>query len=175
VASAYASILLALALGFVWQEQEKPVEAWWLNATFTPSQTEYESLGVKDINPKWIKFTALTYSLLPPDAKPDLAWMRREGFVFQVDNYFKRPGVVDRELSGVFEDEAGRKGRFLLVLERTDGQRWKVAFLHEAAGEAGFSVFVRRAVGLYWSTCMQCDEFARLRMAKGAFRLDTAP
>jgi len=171
--------LLTLAFGLivtcVGQAQQKPIEAWWLNATFTPSQTAYESLPVKEINRDWVKMSVLSHALLPPDAKPDLKWMRRDGFVFQVDNYFKRPGVVDRELCGVFEDQAGHQGRFLMVLERTGAGPWRVAFLHQEPGAAGFSVLVRRASGLYWGTCMQCDEFSRLQRKEGKLYLEAAP
>ncbi len=171
--------LLTLALGSIatctsWGQQ-KPIEAWWLNATFTPSQTAYESLAVKAINPAWVTMSVLTYASLPPDAKSDLSWMRRDGFVFQVDNYFKRTGVADRELCGVFEDQAGNKGRFLLVLEKTGAGPWKVAFLHQEAGEAGFSIFARKSTGLYWGTCMQCGEFSRLRAKDGKFHIEAAP
>ncbi len=171
--------LLVLAFGLIAAcaspAQEKPIEAWWLNATFTPSQTAYESLPAKKINPNWVKMSVLSYALLPPDAKSDLGWMRRDGFVFQVDNYFKRQGVADRGLCGVFEDQAGRKGRFLLVLERTGTGPWRVAFLHQQAGEAGFSVFYRKGTRLYWGMCMQCDEFSRLRVKEGKLHLEEAP
>jgi hypothetical protein len=172
--------LLTLAFGLIaacaGRGQEKPIEAWWLNATFTPSQTAYESLPVKDINPNWVRISVLTYASLPPDAKPDFPWMRRDGFVFQVDDYFKRStGVADRELCGVFEDQAGHQGRFLLVLQRIGASAWKVAFLHQQAGETGFSVFARKAGGLYWGTCMQCGEFSRLQVKKGKFHIEAAP
>jgi hypothetical protein len=171
--------LLILAFGViagcVLQGQEKPLEAWWLNAMFTPAQTAYESLGVRDINPEWVKMSVLSYANLPPEAKADLGWMRRDGFVFQVDNYFKRKGLVDRELCGVFKDRAGREGRFLLVLERAAKGPWKVAFLHQEGGKAGFSAFARKPGGLYWGTCMQCDEFSRLQVKNGKFELEMAP
>lgn len=166
---------LALVAAPALAAQGKPVEAWWLNATFTPSQTAYESLPVKQIDPAWTRFAVLSYAALPADARSDTGWMHRDGFAFQVDNYFKRRGFVDRELSGVFEDRSGRKGRFLLVLERTATGPWKVAFLHQETGEASFSVFARRSTGLYWGTCMQCGEFSRLRIRGGTYQLDAAP
>jgi hypothetical protein len=168
------SAFVLLAIGAA-RGQEKAIEAWWLTVTFAPSQTAYESLPVREINLNWVKMSVLGYALLPPEAKPDLGWMRRDGFAFQVDNYFKRPGVADRELCGVFEDRAGHKGRFLLVLEKTGAGAWKVAFLHQEVGEAGFSVFTRKANALYWGTCMQCDEFGRLGLKQGQFSLEAAP
>jgi len=101
--------------------------------------------------------------------------MRRDGFGFQVDDYFKQEGLSDRELCGVFEDRNGRHGRFLLVLQRPKNGPWKVAFLHRELGEAGFSVLVRRPGGLFWGTCLQCEEFSRLRLKQGSFRLESAP
>jgi hypothetical protein len=155
--------------------QEKPAEAWWLNASFSPAQETYESLPVSEINPDWVKITVLTYDSLPPQAKEDSGWMRRDGFGFQVDDYFKQEGLSDRELCGVFEDRNGRHGRFLLVLQRPKNGPWKVAFLHRELGEVGFSVLVRRPGGLFWGTCLQCEEFSRLRLKQGSFRLESAP
>jgi hypothetical protein len=167
-----AAAIIAMA-AFVLPAQDKPTEAWWLHATFTPTETAYESLPVSDIAPDWVKIKVLSYGSLPPEAKEDLPWMHRDGFVFRVDNYFKRKGL-ERELCGVFEDRNGRKGRFLLVLEKPAAGSWKVAFVHQEVGEAGFSVF-RRKNGLYWGTCMQCEEFSRLRLKQGSFQLESAP
>jgi hypothetical protein len=174
-------VRVLLALGFfvftssTLGAQEKPVEAWWLTVTFTPSETGYESLPVSEINPNWLKLTILNYDSLPPDAQPDLGWMHRDGFHFQIDNYFKRRNLEDRELCGVFEDQLGQKGRFLLVLERIKKGSWKVAFLHQEIGEPGFSVLVRKPSGLFWGTCMLCEEFGHLRQKNGKFYLEEAP
>jgi hypothetical protein len=160
---------------FVLTAQNKPIEAWWLRATFLPTQTAYESLPVSAISPDWVRISILSYDSLPPDAKNDLGWMRRDGFKFQVDNYFKREGLADRVLCGVFENRNGEKGRFLLVLEKAKEAQWRVAFLHQELGEPGFSVLVQKSRGLFWGTCMQCDEFSRLGAKRGAFYLEVAP
>jgi hypothetical protein len=154
--------------------QDRPIEAWWLHATFSPTETQYESLPVSAIDPKWTKIAILSYFSLPPDAKEDIRWMQEDGFVFQVDDYFRPDEMSDRELCGVFEDREGHRGRFLLVLERPKVGDWKVAFLHQELGDAGFSV-LRRAKGMFWGTCLQCDEFSRLRMKQKHFYLESSP
>jgi hypothetical protein len=164
-----------LFVALVSTTQDKPVEAWWLHASFSPTETAYESLPVSEINPNWIKIAILSYASLPPDAKEDLGWMHQEGFAFQVDDYFKQERLSDRELCGVFEDHKGRRGRFLLVLEKPNSGRWKVAFLHQEVGEPGFSVLARKPRGLFWAPCMQCDEFSRLRLKQGSFHLESSP
>src|SRR4051812_4863056 len=96
-----AKFLFALAMGMFFcasLAQERPAEAWWINVIFTPSETSYRSLSIKNINPEWIKMSVLNEVSLPPDARADLEWMHREGFVFQADNYFKRRGKSDRAL-----------------------------------------------------------------------------
>jgi hypothetical protein len=172
-------VLLKFVLGILTAlastAQDKPSEAWWLRAVFLPSKTAYESLPATDINPDWVKISMLSYASLPSEAQADLGWMHRDGFHFQVDNYFKRTNLTDRELCGVFEDRAGHKGRFLLVLERPSKGPWKVSFLHQEVGEAGFSVLLSKPNGLFWSTCMQCGEFSRLRTKQSGFYLDQAP
>jgi hypothetical protein len=119
--------------------------------------------------------SVLDYDILPREAGSDLEWMRRDGFVFRVDNHFARQGLEDRALTGVYQDAAGRKGRFLLVLQRHDRQQWAVGFLHKEVGEAGFSVLTRKATGLYWGTCMQCSEFSRLVLKDGKLELEAEP
>lgn len=155
--------------------QEKAIEAWWLNAKFTPSQSDYESLAAKEIDPKWAKLSVLSYEVLPKEAQTDFSWMHHGGFVFQVIDYFKRSGIADRELCGVFEDKDGHQGRFLLVLEKVGSGPWKVAFLYQQPGEAGFSVFIKKSTGLYWGPCMQCSEFSRLMMKDGKYHLVAMP
>ena len=171
--------LLAVVLAFLSHSistaQQKPVEAWWLTAQFSATSADYDSVPVAAINPEWVKVSILDYTSLPPEAKDDLLWMRREGYTFRTDNQFRRKGASDREVVGVYEDRKGRKGRFLLVLERFNKSPWKVAFLHQDPGESGFSVLVRRQTGLYWSACMQCSESSRLRVSRDGFFLETAP
>jgi len=170
-----ALLAIVFAIPFALKAQETPVEAWWIRANFTPTELAYESMPVSEINRDWVKISILSDASLPPKAKADLGWMHREGFAFEVDNYFRRKGLSDRELCGVFEDRDGRKGRFLMVLEKSKGRKWKVAFLHTEIGEPGFSVLVRKSTGLFWGVCMQCDEFSRLRLKHGAFQLESAP
>lgn len=166
---------LGILAALVSTAQDKPFEAWWLRATFLPSKTAYESLLATDISPDWVKISMLSYASLPSEAQADLGWMHRDGFDFRVDNYFKRTNLSDRVLCGVFEDRAGHKGRFLLVLERADKGPWKVSFLHHEIGQAGFSVLLRKQNGLFWGTCMQCGEFGRLRTKQRGFYLEQAP
>jgi hypothetical protein len=156
--------------------QEKPAEAWWLSAEFPPTESGYDSFKAESIDPDWAKLSILSYKLLPGAAADDLSWMRTDGFVFQVDNFFKRPGIADRELCGVYQDTSGKTGRFLLVLQRKGKSApWTVAYVHKESGSAGFSVLRRHGGSLYWGTCLQCDEFSRLKLKNGRFDLVGAP
>src|SRR5215471_1265459 len=108
----------AVALG-------KALEAWWLGVTFQPTQTSYEGLLVRDIDPEWTKLSVLDFSLLPGEAKEDVGWMRRDGFEFVHNGDLNRNGHPDRILCGVFETTQGQKGRFLLVIEKNDSGAWE--------------------------------------------------
>jgi hypothetical protein len=154
---------------------QQPTEAWWLQAVFPVNNTGYGSLKAQDINPAWTKMSVLSYGSLPAEAASDLSWMHKDGFMFETEDFFRRPGVTDKEICGVFEDKSGRQGRFLLVLEKSGPASWKVAYLHEERGSAGFSIFVRKAGKLYWGTCLQCDEFGQLILKDGKFDLNMAP
>jgi hypothetical protein len=149
--------------------------AWWVTARFTPSQTAYGNLRIADINPSWDKLLVLDDASVLAQAKPDLVSMSRDGFAFQVNNFFKRPGISDREITGVYQDKSGHSGRFLLVLERAGTGPWKVAYLLPVEGNAGFSVLYRNGETLSWSFCMYCDGGSRLTFRGGQYRLETAP
>jgi hypothetical protein len=161
------SVYVALPVG-----RQRPVEAWWLSARFSPTATTYESLPVTKLDPSWVKVSFLDYDILPRDSQDDVGWMRRDGFVFRVDNFFVLKGATNRVSTGVYEDRTGRRGRFLLVLQKSTGGGWQVAFLHKEPGEAGFSVLRRKSGNLYWGTCLQCDEFVRLVMKHGRFTIE---
>ena len=149
--------------------QEKPAEAWWLNATFAPTQTAYEGINASAIDPNWSKMSVLSYDLLPAEAKGDLEWMRRDGFMFVKEWRVGEKGLLQRAVAGVFEDRSGKSGRFLLLLRRAESGGWEKAFLHEEPGDPGFSVLVSRGQKIYWGTCMQCENFRQFVVtAKGA-------
>jgi hypothetical protein len=154
-------------------QQNQELYSWWLRTTFTPADTEYEGLSASAIDPDWAKITMFSYAAMPAEAKADFGWMRRQGFTFQVDQYFKRPGLEDRELCGVYETRGGKRGRFVLVLERKHGSLWKLAYVRKVPDGPTFSVFLRTRKALYWGTCMQCSgEFERLAIKKGKYYLD---
>jgi hypothetical protein len=172
VSLALASLVAWCGLAVAGQHKEAE-EAWWVHATFAPAETADEGLSLSAIDPDWVKMTALSYAALPPSAKSDVGWMRQQRFMFQVDQHSKQ-GSENRALCGVFETLRGQRGRFLLVLERAKGAPWKVAFVRKEVGAPGFSVLVRKAAGLYWGICMQCDEFERLELKKGKYFLNAA-
>ena len=150
--------------------QERALEAWWLEAKFSADHTTYEGIDVSTIDPNWSRFTALSYELLPAEAKDDLAWMRKGGFTFVKEGHLGSKRFVDRAVVGVFEDRSGKGGRFLLVLRKDTAGAWRKLFLHQEAGDLGFSVLVTKGSKIYWGTCMQCDEFRKLVInAKGAY------
>lgn len=155
-----------------------PDEAWWLRATFTPTQVSYDDMPVSQIHSGWVKISMLSYESLPAEAKADFTWMHKDGFVFQVDDFFHLKDRLDRVLCGVYQDDQSKQGRFVLVLERPrnrQSEKWKVAFLHSEVGEPGFSVLRSLNGALYWGTCMQCGEFSRFRRKGNGFVLEVAP
>jgi hypothetical protein len=165
------SFLVSL-MGFA-GASEAPAEAWWLNSTFEPAQTEYAGISASEIHPDWVKLTVLSYELLPAVAHGDLVWMKGGGFVFVKEGHFGDKSVVRRAAAGVFRDRSGHVGRFLLVLQHgTNESIWKKVFLHQEIGEAGFSVLVSKQGLLYWGTCMQCGEFRRVTIGRHGVRLE---
>jgi hypothetical protein len=151
--------------------QEKAEEAWWLTVTFAPKQTEYLSLRASDIDPSWVALSPLDMKALPAkDAAGDLDWMKREGFRFSWDGKLNE-GRLTHIATGVYKAQDGSTGRFLLVLEKPASGNWQVKFLHKEPGDPGFGVLRITKSGMYWSTCMLCDEFRRIVPGKDSYRL----
>jgi hypothetical protein len=138
------------------------LEAWWLGASFTADSTVYRGMPVSVIDPNWQKIGLITYNKLPREAKDDVSWMHKEGFVFEIEGNLSGKGFNDVAVTGVYEAQGGTSGRFLLVLRMEKDRSWHRFFLHEEPGERGFSVLVRKAGRIYWGMCMQCEEFRRL-------------
>ena len=168
VALAFASLCLA--------QLDPSLMAWWLKAKFPPAETEYEGVQVNAIDPDWVKIKVLSFEAMPTEAKSDFGWMREKRLSFKVDEYFKRPGLEDREICGTYQTRSGKLGRFVMVLERKPSAPWKVVLAYQIPDEAGFSVLHRSTKGLLWGDCMQCDgDFWRIRLGKnGKYYIDSS-
>ena len=163
---------LTFFLAFIPSHAQTSMDAWWLTESFKATETTYENLCAAQFDPNWVKFSFLKDEILPSQAKQDLSWMHRDGFKFQIDNAFKRKGIINRALCGVFEDKFRKKGRFIVVLEKTKSTPWKVSFLFEESIDVNFSVLRYLPKGLFWGTCMKCGDFLKLRFQKGKYFLD---
>jgi hypothetical protein len=152
--------------------QERPLEAWWLQARFSADSTNYMGVDISTIDPNWVKMTVLSYKRLPAEAKSDLGWMRKGGFAFVKEGHLSHKRFVERAAVGVFEDRFGNGGRFLLVLRKDTSGAWKKVFLHKEIGDLGFSVLVSKGRRIYWGTCMQCENFRTLAINETGASLD---
>jgi hypothetical protein len=148
----------------------KAEEAWWLTATFVPSQMAYLSLQAAEIDPSWTALSTLTTAALPKDAAGDLGWMKRDGFGFTSDRTLV-DGQSIHVAVGVYKAHDGSTGRFLLVLTRSASASWQVKLLHKQPGDPGFSVLRTTKSGMYWGTCMLCSGFRRIVADKNSYRL----
>lgn len=141
------------------------LEAWWLSARFSPTETSIEGIPVAQIDPSWTKALLLNKELLPDEGQAYLDRFVPDGKdLFQRVGDFNADGILDKAVVGVYADDRGRFGRFFLILTQTGTGAWKKAFVSKLGGKPGFSKLVGSKDGatwfFEWGTCFECDYYA---------------
>jgi len=137
-------------------------EAWWLRASFNPMHTEVRGIPVKTIRPNWCKATEYTAELLKDLLAQERAGqtMKQARLAFAVEGHFDRSGVKQVALVGVYQECAGRKGAFLLII---DAGTTKVRFVDTTPREAQFAAVGADKRDIIFTTCLECDGGGVLR------------
>ena len=93
--------------------------AWWVTATFQPSDEAVEGIPVRQLNSRWLRASTITRSVLPVEAMHTGETVEEHGFSFVLDADLDGDGRQERALVGVFQTVSGETGRFLLILGRS--------------------------------------------------------
>lgn len=146
-------------------------DASWLGARYTPVEDQVESIPIRQIDKSWSKVLVLTKANQPEDVLRDLERNKHYAYQFQLEGDFNGDEKRDKALVGVYVDNSGQVGRFLLILTVATPGRWKKAFLYKVPGVAGFSILRYEKGQVTFSTCMECDTFGDLIWKRGRNRI----
>lgn len=141
---------------------KKGSEAWWLRASFNPAHTEIRGIPVKSIRPNWCKATEYTAELMKDLLAQEQAGqtMKEGNLAFAVESYFDRSKTKQIALVGVYQECAGKKGAFLLIIDEGTS---KVRFVDQTPGEAQFAAVGADKRDIHFARCLECDGGGVLR------------
>ena len=142
-------------------------ESWWLIAEFHPFTTQVRGIPAGHINSSWCKATEFRRDLVPQ------ALLRQDGvdgmaaakLSFAVEGRFDGSATKQVALVGVYQECAGAKGRFLLILDQGEGGRPpKVRFVDaERTAHQFGALSVTGGKSIVMTSCMECDSGAILK------------
>ena len=152
------------------------VYAWWVTIKFIPDDKKILSIPIGKIDERWKRVKVLTKDEIPKEALESDPHdpMREYGYVFSHVGDFNNDSVQDMALVGVYEDLAGKFGRFILILTHSPSGSWQKAFLSKLPGCPGFSILWPKGSTVVWSLCMECGSYGELIWDGKSYRIEWA-
>lgn len=155
-------------------------EAWWVIADFHPFTTEVRGIPANQIRKNWCKATEFRTDLIPRELlfENGADAMKGAGMSFAIEGRFD--GAATRQIAvvGVFQECAGPKGRFMLILDQPDREKPKVRFVDAIRTNRQFAALSKDKGGklVLWG-CMECDGYSVLKWdrKKNRFGWEPAP
>lgn len=153
-------------------------EAWWVIADFHPFTTEVRGIPANQIRKSWCKATEFRKDLIPKELlfENDADVMKGAGMSFAIEGRFD--GAATRQIAvvGVFQECAGPKGRFMLILDQPDGEKPKVRFVDAIRTNRQFAALSKDKGGklVLWG-CMECDGYSVLKWDRKKNRFGWEP
>jgi hypothetical protein len=138
-------------------------EAWWLRTSFNPMHTDVRGIPVGKIRRTWCKATEFTRDLMPKqemEQEKSGQVMDEVGLAFSFTGNFDRSKTKQVALVGVYQECAGKKGSFLLII---DESTQKVRFLDTTPSETQFAILSVHKNDIVLAGCMECDAGGVLR------------
>jgi hypothetical protein len=138
-------------------------DAWWLRTSFNPMHTEVRGIPVGKIRKDWCKATEFTLDRIPRkllDEDGTEQTIKQYGFSFAVEGRFDRTKTTQVALTGVYQTCAGKKGSFLLVLDK-DTQ--KIRFVDATPGDTQFAILSPDKQDIVIGYCLECGVGGVLR------------
>jgi hypothetical protein len=105
---------------FVTVEGDLKSTAWWVLADFHPFTTEVRGIPVSQIRKNWCKATEFRNDLIPKEllVVNGKDQMEAGNLFFAVEGSFDGSATKQVALTGVYQECAGRKGSFVLILDQ---------------------------------------------------------
>ncbi|WP_235884992.1 hypothetical protein [Bradyrhizobium frederickii] len=175
---ALTTVQAAAEQAFVTLNGDLKKEAWWVIAEFHPFTTEVRGIPANQIRKSWCKATEFRKDLIPKELlfESGADAMKGAGMSFAIEGRFD--GAATRQIAvvGVFQECAGPKGRFMLVLDQPDGGKPKIRFLDAVRTNRQFGALSKDKGGkpVLWE-CMECDGYSVLKWDRKKNRFGWEP
>ena len=134
-----AVLALALLLPTLAPATVKLTWPWTHTVRFVPGSTEIAGLPIRKIDPSWVRASALRDLEMPREAEVRGESVTDHGGSFSLRHDFDSDGVAETAIVGVYSDQAGETGRFLLILSDSATHRSRLRAKFMVPGEPGFS------------------------------------
>ena len=131
--------------------------AWWLRTEFVPVHKQIRGIPLHQLDSSWNLASELTSESVPKELLYDNGTdiMKENGVSFSRSGDFNHDGVEDLALIGVYQNETGKQGSFILILTKDTAGNWQKSFL-ENLGEPNFATLSKNDPMEIWF-CMYCD------------------
>ena len=153
-------------------------EAWWVIAEFNQFTTEVRGIPADQIRKSWCKATEFRKELIPKELlfENGADVMKGAGMSFAIEGRFD--GATTRQIAvvGVFQECAGKKGRFMLLLDQPEGEKPKIRFVDAIRTNRQFGALSKDKGGklVLWG-CMECDGYSVLKWDRKKNRFGWEP
>ncbi len=170
---------LAQAAPFVTVEGDLKSTAWWVLAEFHPFTTEVRGIPVSQIRKNWCKATEFRKDLIPKELlfENGRNEMEAGGRFFAVEGNFDGSATKQVALTGVYQECAGQKGSFVLILDQPINTRKpRIRFITTSETNHQFLALEKEKDNriVVW-TCMECDAFSVLKWDRKKRKFEWLP
>lgn len=150
-------------------ESEPERYAWWLRLNVEPRDTVIQGIPIVKIDPDWSVAYLFKKEDIPNkhlnEYENDV--MSANNVAFNLNGDFNNDGKQDHAFVGVFKAKDNTKGTFLLILTKTDSNKWKISFIDTFIGGGDFIVIDKRSSnGVNVWFCMYCNHGAKFKWIK---------
>lgn len=152
---------------FVTIEGDLKATAWWVLADFHPFTKEVRGIPVSQIRKNWCKATEFRSDLIPKELLFENGHdaMEEGGRFFALEGNFDGSATKQVALTGVYQECAGKKGSFVLILDQPiNPGKPRIRFISTSEANRQFLALQKEKDDrlLVW-TCMECDAFSILK------------
>ena len=142
--------------------------AWWYTMEFAPTSTSVRGIDVDTMDPTWRAATVLDTGTLAGRLSVDeRTRFDNSALSFSVDADLDDDGGAETFFVGVFETDAGDRGRFVAVTGNG-----RLLQLFQQTGAAGFSALLDGTDEVRWYQCMECGEFETIIWTGNSYVLE---
>src|SRR5262249_42974341 len=140
---------------------------WWDLDDFQPFTTEVRGIPANQIRKTWCKATEFRKDLIPRELifEKGSDQMQEAELSFAVEGHFDGSAMTQVALMGVYKECSGKKGRFILIIDRPEGGGSpKIRFVNAVQSDRQFGAFQKgKDNTLVAFTCMECDNYSVLK------------